>query len=379
MKDEINCDALVIGGGIVGLSIARNLQLNSIETILVEKNSVIGEEVSSRNSGVVHSGIYYKQGSLKASLCLRGNKLLHEYAALKNISLLKTGKLIIGENNEKGKIRELFNNGIKNSVQGLKIVEKDEIMELEPKLSKKISHGILSSTSDIIDVPSLIFNITNDFEITGGIISRQTIFLNAKRKKKSFISLLRTGDDEFLVKSKILIVACGLHSYDAGLKIDDIKDNKQLKSLNLSKGHYFFINKSPFKHLIYPLPNDYGLGIHFTPELNGRGKFGPDHIFIDELDYKFEEGIKNTFVRAISNYWDDIAPEILHEDYVGIRPKIQKRGQSAIDFSILTQNEHGIKNLFFLQGIESPGLTSALAIGEFIHDHLDREAKIFLM
>jgi len=105
VKDEINCDALVIGGGIVGLSIARNLQLNSIETILVEKNSVIGEEVSSRNSGVVHSGIYYKQGSLKASLCLRGNKLLHEYAALKNISLLKTGKLIIGENNEKGKIR----------------------------------------------------------------------------------------------------------------------------------------------------------------------------------------------------------------------------------------------------------------------------------
>ena len=365
MKDRINSDILVIGGGIIGLSIARNLQ-NDFQTIVIEKNFELGEEVSSRNSGVIHSGIYYPKNSLKAKLCINGNRILHEYAAKKNIKVIKAGKLIVGSKKDEKSILKLYKNGVKNEILNLSLIDKDEIKQLEPNISERINFGILSKSSSVIDAPSLVNSIADDFQEKGGIISKQTSFVEHRLENKFHIISAVTNGEQFEIKAKILIVASGLHSFENGQKIKKISQSNKLKKLNFTKGHYFYVNKPPFKRLIYPLPNDYGLGIHFTPDLGGRGKFGPDTHFTKLVDYKFESNIKEKFIQSISGYWEGVSESLLHEDYVGIRPKIQASNEKNIDFSILTPEDHGLENLYFLQGIESPGLTSSLSIGNFI-------------
>jgi|TARA_B110001450_G_scaffold256591_1_gene287652 L-2-hydroxyglutarate oxidase LhgO len=365
MKDRVHSEILVVGGGIIGLSIARDLQ-NNFQAIVIDKNNELGEEVSSRNSGVVHSGIYYPKNSLKAKLCINGNKILHQYAAKKNIKIIKAGKLIVGSKIDEKKILALYRNGINNEVSNLSLIDKEEIKQLEPNISEDIKFGILSKSSSVIDASSLLHSIADDFQEKGGIISKQTTFIGHRLENKNHIVSVVTNGELFEIEAKILIMATGLHSFENGQKIENVRESNKFKKLNFTKGHYFYVNKPPFKRLIYPLPNDYGLGIHFTPDFGGRGKFGPDTHFTELIDYKFESKIKNKFIQSISRYWEGVSESVLHEDYVGIRPKIQASHEKNIDFSILTPKDHGLENLYFLQGIESPGLTSSLAIGNLI-------------
>ena len=356
-------DVIVIGGGVIGLSIARELSSSGKETIVLEKNERAGDVTSSRNSGVIHAGIYYPEDFLKTKLCVQGNRLIYEYAKEKKINHKKYGKFIIASNKtELSNLDAIFNQGKKNNVE-ISRVEKEKVLEKNPGL---VFHGALySPNSGVIDVPEYVTALEGDIQHSGGLISLRTSFLNAKKKKNKFI-ISCLAEEEFTIESKYLINCSGL-SNELNLKnIEDFPEDKIYKNY-YAKGHYFkYSGKSPFSNLIYPVSGQHSLGIHVGFDLAGGMRFGPDVEFINEIDYSFDESLKSKFIKSISQYWPEINSTKLHPDYTGIRPKITKPNEKMKDFSIQTSADHRIKNLINLQGIESPGLTSSLAIGKFV-------------
>ncbi len=363
--DVIETEVLVIGGGVVGLACSKHFSDKKMSTILIEKSNVLADGVSSRNSGVIHSGIYYQNNSLKAKLCVEGKKAIYKYALHKKIPHKKVGKIIFGSSSQKKNLQKLHANGKKNGLTKLKLLDKQMLKTIEPNIVADA--GLFVEDTGIIDVTEYALSLQNDIENNDSLISKNTDFNSITINKDFFYTNAHTGDEEFVIKSKILIISCGLESFEASKRISFFKTNKYIKKLNLMKGHYFKINcKYPFNHLIYPLPNKFSLGIHSSFDLSGNTKFGPDAEMIDKIDYSFSSGSKEKFLKSIYEYWPDIARHNLYEDYVGIRPKIQSREGSFADFSILSSNQHKIKNFVFLQGIESPGLTSSLAIAKYI-------------
>jgi L-2-hydroxyglutarate oxidase LhgO len=372
VNDLIVFDSVIIGGGVVGLSIALEFQKSGFSTIVVEKNSFLGEEVSSRNSGVIHSGIYYPQNSLKAKLTYKGNQFLYEYSKKHNIPCKKVGKIIVGKKDDKGRLLDLIKNGKQNGVQGLSLLDFKELKKIEPNLNDDIQFGILSENTGIIDVPALVNAIAMEFELLGGTIIKNSTFLEHNYNSIDHSILVNTGNEKFRILSKYIIFSTGIHSYETGRKIETLRENPLLKKINLCKGHYFKISGSmPFEHLIYPLPGKHGLGIHYTLDLAGSGKFGPDVEFIDQENYLFSIKAKEKFKNEIQDYWKGINEYKLAEDYVGIRPKIQTKDQNFADFSILTDEIHSCQGLVFLQGIESPGLTCSMSIAKHIKEKLN--------
>jgi len=356
-------DVIVIGGGVIGLSIARELSLSGKETIVLEKNERAGDVTSSRNSGVIHAGIYYPENFLKTKLCVQGNKLIYEYAKEKKINHKKYGKFIIASNKtELSNLEAIFNQGKKNNVE-ISRAEKEKVLENNPGL---IFHSALySPSSGVIDVPEYVTALEGDIQHFGGLISLRTSFLNAKKKKGKFI-ISCSAEEQFEIESKYLINCSGLSNELTLKNIEDFPENKIYKNY-YAKGHYFkYSGRSPFSNLIYPVSGQHSLGIHVGFDLAGGIRFGPDVEFVNEINYEFNELLKNKFINSISQYWPEINPDKLHPDYTGIRPKITKPNQSMRDFSIQTMNDHGIKNFINLQGIESPGLTSSLSIGRFV-------------
>tara|TARA_B100000900_G_scaffold250703_1_gene213580 strand:- start:6252 stop:7340 length:1089 start_codon:yes stop_codon:yes gene_type:complete len=356
-------DVIIIGGGVIGLSIARELSRSGKETIVLERNERAGDVTSSRNSGVIHAGIYYPENFLKTKLCVQGNKLIYEYAKEKKINYKKYGKYIIASNkSELSNLEAILFQGKKNNVDISK-VENEKVLENNPGL---IFHEALySPNSGVVDVPEYVTALEGDIQHFGGLISLRTSFLSAKKKKGKFI-VSCSAEDKFLIESKYLINCSGLSNELTLKNIKDFPTDKIYKNY-FAKGHYFkYSGKSPFSNLIYPISGQHSLGIHVGFDLAGGMRFGPDVEFVDEIDYSFNESLKNKFVDSISQYWPEIDPVKLHPDYTGIRPKITKPNEIMRDFSIQTSNVHGIENLINLQGIESPGLTSSLAIGRFV-------------
>ena len=356
-------DVIVIGGGVIGLSIARELSSSGKETIVLEKNERAGDVTSSRNSGVIHAGIYYPEDFLKTKLCVQGNRLIYGYAKEKKINHKKYGKFIIASNKtELSNLDAILNQGKKNNVE-INRVEKEKVLEKNPGL---VFHGALySPNSGVIDVPEYVTALEGDIQHSGGLISLRTSFLNAKKKKNKFI-ISCLAEEEFTIESKYLINCSGL-SNELNLKnIEDFPEDKIYKNY-YAKGHYFkYSGKSPFSNLIYPVSGQHSLGIHVGFDLAGGMRFGPDVEFINQIDYSFDESLKSKFIESISQYWPEINSTKLHPDYTGIRPKITKPNEKMKDFSIQTSADHRIKNFINLQGIESPGLTSSLAIGKFV-------------
>ncbi len=356
-------DAIVIGGGVIGLSIARELSISGKETIVLEKNERAGDVTSSRNSGVIHAGIYYPESFLKTKLCVEGNKLIYEYAKEKKINHKKYGKFIIASNkNELLNLEAIFIQGKKNNVEIIK-VEKEQVLENNPGL---IFHQALySPNSGVIDVPEYVTALEGDIQHLGSMISLRTSFLSAKKSKSNFV-ISCLAEEKFSIECKYLINCSGLSNETTLKNIEDFPGDKIYQNY-FAKGHYFkYSGKSPFSNLIYPVSGQHSLGIHIGYDLAGGMRFGPDVEFVNEIDYSFNESLKNKFIDSISQYWPEINPEKLHPDYTGIRPKITKPNESMRDFSIQTDRDHGIKNFINLQGIESPGLTSSLAIGKFV-------------
>lgn len=372
MIDRYNFDVVVVGSGVIGLSIALELQLQEKKVLLVEKNYFPYEETSSRNSGVVHSGIYYPEDSLKKYFCIRGNELLYKFCKQNSVYFKKTGKLIVANKNEENALISIYKNGVSNGIEDqIDLIDGVQIRSLEPNISDNITQAIHVKSTGIVDQPELCKKLQYLFESNGGYITLNTLFYNYDNERSEHISFLDTLGEKFQVKSKYLILAAGLHSHSAGSLIKKIKDIKDLKKINYVKGHYYKLNNEtpPFSKLIYPIPDKLGLGIHYTLDINGYGKFGPDTIPVNDIDYSFKQDLREKFIEKISNYYRNIKIDDISEDYTGIRPKLDINKKFS-DFSILQSSDHGIKNLFFLQGFDSPGLTSSLAISEYISKKL---------
>lgn len=357
-----NFDTVIIGGGLVGLSIARAFS-NQGSVVLVEKDDSFLTGTSSRNSEVIHSGIYYEHSSLKRKLCIRGKNLLYQLCEEKNIPFKKIGKLIISNNNDFSKIQELYERGIKNGLNDLKLIYGDEIKDFETEVIAKAA--VYSPSSGIIDSHKLGEVIANDAEINGALLLRKTQFISSVEVNgKIKVTIKNPDQTNFSFTTSRLINAAG-HSalkieinLPFGFKVDNFEDFTV-------KGNYFsYSGKNPFKHLIYPMPDELGLGIHSTSNLANELKFGPD-VDLDSTDFQVNENRKQFFVSKIKQWWNGLDASKLSPSYVGLRPKIKIDEIVQKDF-IIQLKAVGKSEYISLLGIESPGLTASLGLAEHI-------------
>ena len=330
---------------------------------MLEKDGRAGEGVSSRNSGVIHAGMYYPTNSMKSKFCVEGNRLLYEYADLKKISHNKTGKFIIASKKEEiTKLEKIYKQGLINGVI-LEKFEGKEIKKIEPALN--VEAGLLSPETGIIDVPELVTALEGDIQHSEGIIAFNTEFISAKKKGGSF-SIICRDKEKFEIQSKVLINSSALNSDLVSRNIKSLKE-EYIYKINYAKGHYFkYSGLNPFSSLIYPVPDEFSQGLHLGFDISRQLRFGPDITWVKDINYLFDESLKEKFIKAIHNYWPEMDPEKLNPDYTGVRPKIQNPKEKMQDFSILEVNSHGVDGLINLQGMESPGLTSSLAIGNYV-------------
>tara|TARA_B100000579_G_C22827606_1_gene854093 strand:+ start:786 stop:1892 length:1107 start_codon:yes stop_codon:yes gene_type:complete len=349
-------ECVVVGGGVIGLAVARKLSMDGFDVVLVEKNASFGQETSSRNSGVIHSGIYYDKNSLKKNFCIKGNKLLYEYAKDRNLSFNKCGKLIIAkEKNEESKLLNIKLNAERN---GIKLIykSKSEIKRIEPNLF--CYSALFSSESGIIDSHGLMLNFLIDIENNSGkvVFNSKVQSIMPQKNKISF-----TIDKKHKFTTKILINSAGLNSHILATHIKNY-NKKLIPKVKFVKGNYMkLIGKSPFKKLIYPLPTKNGLGIHSTLNIDGQTIFGPDDEEIKTINYEIKKQIKKKFVNSIKQFWPELQEKKIHYDYSGIRTKVARNDFIIQDFGV-----HGIPGIINLFGIESPGLTSSMIFGNFI-------------
>jgi len=354
-------DCVVIGGGVVGLSIARALALVGREVILLERNVAIGSETSSRNSEVIHAGIYYPPKSLKAQLCVTGKRLLYEYCTERGIPHKKLGKLIVATSDKhRSQIRQYLTNGAACGVTDLRIVAKDDLFDLEPNIIGL--EALWSPSTGIIDSHTLMNSLASDLELNKGLIVRNSPVVGG-RIEEAGVRLDVGGNEPVSVLAKLVINTAGLEAQSVAqnLGIKDVPESY------FAKGHYFYYGeKNVFSHLVYPVAERGGLGVHVTLDMAGQVRFGPDVSWVSEPNYEFDDSRSLDFLKAIRKYYPSAQAEYLSPGYVGIRPKIVGPGGAFADFQIQTLGAGSSAALINLYGIESPGLTSALAIGEHV-------------
>ncbi len=299
----VDFEATKIGAGVIGLSIARELSKCGKKVLVIEKNKSFGEENSSRNSGVIHAGIYYNENTLKDKWCAKGNSSLYSYAQERKINFIKCGKLIVACNShEKSQLIKIKENAERNNIK-VKLLSKKKIKKLEPKLN--VEDALLSENSGIIDVHGLMINFVTDIENAGGIINYNSKF-SFSENSKNFISFYVNDDYSFKIKTRILINCAGLNSQILAKKIDGM-EKRMIPKIRFVKGNYMSLQGiSPFTKLVYPIPQEDGLGIHSTINLQGKTIFGPDTVNVDDINFKVTEDIENKFKKSISKYWPDI-------------------------------------------------------------------------
>lgn len=359
-------DITVIGAGVVGLAVAARLSTRHPSLLVVEKNDSFGRETSSRNSEVVHSGLYYPPGSLKAKFCVRGNPLIYDYLKNKGVKHSRLGKLVVAVNeDENNSLIRLKANGEMNGVEGLKLITASELNALEPEV-KGVAALLVPSTG-ILDSHSLMQSLAADIKAAGACVSYNSeVSSIAKAPGGGFTVKLK--DDGYEFETACLINCAGLWS-DAVAALCGIDINSQSYKLHFCKGDYFRTSKRlNIKRLVYPVPEAdiRGLGIHLTPDLAGGLRFGPDTEYVDALTYTVDEKKKEGFAQSIQYYLPSIQAEELFPDTSGIRPKLQGPNDKFRDFIVAEESSKGFKGLVNLIGIESPGLTSSLAIAEYV-------------
>ena len=361
-------DILVIGAGVVGLAVARTLALRGHETIVAEAAGGIGTGVSSRNSEVMHGGMYYPAGSLRARHCVEGRRRLVAFCESHGVAFRICGKLIVATaDSEVSAIEGLCAKGRANGVEGLALLDRVEAVRLEPNLACEAA--LHSPETGIVDSHALMLALQGDIEDAGGVLALRTPVAGLARVGERWrVRFGRDGADTLDVDA--VVNAAGLDAQDIarrteGYPVEDVP--RQV----LAKGSYFgCLGKPAFARLIYPAPMDGGLGVHLTLDLAGRMRFGPDVEWIDAIDYQVDPGRADGFVAAIRRYWPGLPDGCLTPDYAGIRPKLTGPGEPARDFRIDGPAEHGFPGLVHLFGIESPGLTSALSLAEDVADRL---------
>ena len=366
----------IIGAGVIGLSIAARLSAQYDNIVVLEQNCRFGMETSSRNSEVIHTGIYYKPGSLKASLCLQGADILYSLCKEFAIPYKKIGKLIVAQNQNEHKALELLlENGIKNGVNGLKLINKKDIQAMEPGVNAV--SALYSSNTGIIDSHRLMQLFIGQAESNQVMFVYNAKLFSLEKQDNGFI--IGIGQDGYRFKSNIVINSAGLFADKiASLAgIDVVKNNYRLF---YCKGSYFSYGKrSPVSMLVYPVPQKRltGLGVHATLDLGERLRFGPDTEYLDRLDYnenyyKVDKRKSDIFYNSISSTIKNLEKEAFNPDMAGIRPKLSGPGEEARDFIINEESDKGLEGLINLIGIESPGLTSSPAIGLKVKEMVDR-------
>jgi L-2-hydroxyglutarate oxidase LhgO len=355
----------IIGAGVIGLAIAEKLSAHYGRVLVVEKNTSFGQETSSRNSEVIHAGIYYPHGFLKAAFCTEGNQLLYKLCRERNIPHNRIGKLIVATNEKEcEKLASIKKHAEGNGVCDLSLLGKKQILTLEPEVIAKAA--IFSPSTGIIDSHSLMRSFYVNVESNGAIVVFRSEVTAIHNENGSYE--LETNRGEYRFRTKLLINCTGLYSDKiaamAGMNIDH-----HGYRLKYCKGNYFSASPAPkLHHLVYPVPpeNTVSLGIHATRDLGNRVKFGPDSQYVDEIEYSIDEGRKGSFYHSIKKYLPRIKQDALHPDMCGIRPKLQGPGEPYRDFIIKDEKDRGYPGLINLIGIESPGLTSCVAIARYV-------------
>jgi L-2-hydroxyglutarate oxidase LhgO len=367
-------DCVIVGAGVVGLAIARELAATGRETIVIEAEASFGMGTSSRNSEVIHSGIYYPEGSLKAQLCVQGRGQLYAYAQSKNIVHNRVGKVIIAVTEQEiPSLRQYARLSTAAGAGQLQSLTPTEVAELEPEVV--CVGGLLSPSTGTIDSHELMLNLVADLEADGGIIAYRTRFLAAKSNGKR-ISVMLEGDQAMELECTLLVNSAGLNAQTVAESINGMP-SAFIPRGHYAIGHYYALTgRSPFKRLVYPIAGSGGLGVHVTLDSSGQARFGPDVRWIDRIDYEFDDSGRNNFIDAIRRYYPGIVDREIVPAYTGIRPKVAGPGEAAADFVIQGPDNHGVRGVINLFGIESPGLTSALAIGNYVVT-LAQRCKVF--
>jgi L-2-hydroxyglutarate oxidase LhgO len=359
---ENGADALIIGAGVVGLACARALARAGLEVVVAERHARPGEETSSRNSGVIHSGIYYPAGSLKARLCVDGRKQLYAFCGERDIQHRRCGKLVVAQEGQVPQLHALRDKALANGVTDVSLLSASEAGRLEPEV--RCVAALLSPSTGIIDVHEYLLALQADIEAARGIIAFNTEFVRAAGHGDGFIATLRSGGETSDLAARILVNSAGLNAVELLGHMAGYPNGGRHRT-HYAKGSYFTCQGvKPFRHLIYPMPNEASLGLHATLDLDGSTRFGPDVEWVSRLDYRVDADRTQGFYASIREYWPGLPDGALQPGYSGIRPKRVGPGEPAADFLIEGPGEHGIPGLVNLIGIESPGLTSSLAIGD---------------
>ncbi len=363
-------DYCIIGAGVIGLATAHKLsqQFTEAKILLIESHNQYGSETSSRNSEVIHAGIYYSPNSLKAELCRQGKEQLYDFCKAYSVPHKAIGKMIIASHpDELPQLEKLQKNADDNGID-LTVLSQAQCRNLEPNVNAHTA--LYSASTGIIDSHVYMQTLLTLAQQQGVLYSPNTRFIHAKKQSNCFQIKLHTADGEFFCLSRNIINSAGLEAPMVAAGIDALAAD-MIPQYHYCRGHYYsYQGKSPFSHLIYPLPNSNtsGLGIHATLDLSGQVRFGPDTQYIEHIDYSFsaehEKELKSTFSESIRRYFPVLDSDRLQPSYSGIRPKLSAANESAKDFMIQGPQTHKISGLVNLFGIESPGLTSSLAIAD---------------
>jgi L-2-hydroxyglutarate oxidase LhgO len=360
--EKFECDAVVIGGGAVGLAVARQLARGGHDTIILEKNAHIGMETSARNSEVIHAGIYYPQGSLKARLCARGKALLYDFCERHGVPHKRIGKLIVANSGQEAQLAAIAKAAADNDVDDLQPLSCAQIAALEPDISA--DEGLLSPSTGIIDSHQYMLALLGEMTLV-----RDATVESIRRDAEGWRLAVRNDGEDIALHARMVVNAAGLWAQNVADRIEGLAG---IPPLRLAKGSYAALSvKSPFTHLVYPVPEPGGLGVHVTLDMGGRARFGPDVAWLASndpaaIDYTVSPDIAAVFAPRIARWWPGIKASMLSPDYAGVRPKLSARGEPNADFRIDGPVAHGLPGLVNLFGIESPGLTASLAIAEHV-------------
>lgn len=367
-------ECAVIGAGVVGLAIARALALEGREVLVIETASQIGTGTSSRNSEVIHAGIYYPQHSLMATLCVSGRKALYAFCRSRTIAHENCGKLIVATTHAENEMLDRIQACAKlNGVDDLVRIAPKEAQRLNPEL--RCEGALHSHSTGIIDSHALMLALQADIESNKGVIAFYSPIVGG-RARGDGVELIIGGRDPMELKCRWAVNSAGLGATSLARRIAGL-DRKGVPETYLAKGNYFsLVGASPkFTTLIYPVPGSGGLGVHLTFDLAHQARFGPDVEWVDNVDYSVDPKRVNAFYSAIRRYWPGLKDDALQPAYCGIRPKIAPAGAPQEDFRICGPHEHGVTGLINLFGIESPGLTASLSIGDFIASIVGRDER----
>lgn len=358
--DTVDC--IVIGAGVVGLAVARRLAQSGRETVILERENAFGTSTSSRNSEVIHAGIYYPQGSLKARLCVRGKQLLYDYCERYGVEHRRSGKLIVATDAaQEPELAKIDAAARRNGVDDLQLLDRAQALQLEPALN--CTAALLSPSTGIIDSHGYMLSLLGQAEAAGAVLaclSPVTRLIAAR----DGIAIVAGDDAEPVLKARCVVNAAGIEAPDLARRVEGLPV-AQLPQAYYAKGSYFTLGgRAPFSRLIYPVPEPGGLGVHLTLDLGGQARFGPDVEWVERPDYSVDPRRADRFYDVIRAYWPGLKDGSLSPGYAGIRPKISAPGAAAADFRIDGPEAHSVPGLINLLGIESPGLTASLAIAD---------------